>query len=207
MRRLAAATTNAATATAAAATVTVAVAVTTLLAGAALVAGTAAAQAATTVSTSPISVPMIPAPMIPAPMAPSQMIPAPMTPAPAPGTLNPGGFAIHLLGGLHLKRVDTTTGQTHTGYLLCTSTTSGSAAPVIHGVGGVKDPTSACAELAEVNGDFDALAVHPTWMAPSFVAPVAVQAAGTWEGAKVAWSHQYSNSGVLVRTTGDVFAF
>ncbi|WP_194898201.1 SSI family serine proteinase inhibitor [Catenulispora pinisilvae] len=153
-------------------------------------------------STSPISVPMIPAPMLPAPMN-----PAPALPAPAPGTVNPGGFAIHLLGGLHLKRVDTTTGQTHTGYLLCTSTTSGTAAPVIHGVGGVKDATSACTELAAVNGDFDALAVHPTWMAPSFMAPVAVQAAGTWEGAKVAWSHQYSNSGVLVRTSGDVFVF
>ena len=31
---------------------------------------------------------------------------------------------VHLLGSLHLKRVDTLSGQTHTAYLVCTSTPS-----------------------------------------------------------------------------------
>lgn len=115
--------------------------------------------------------------------------------------------SFHLLGGLHLKRVDTMNGNTQTTYLLCTSTASGNAAPVIHGLGGLKDATSACEELAAVHGDLDALAVHPSWLPPSIVAPVDVQVAGTWEGAKVAWSHEYPNSGWLAKATGDVFEF
>ena len=116
-------------------------------------------------------------------------------------------FSVHMLGGLHLKRVDTTTGETRTTYLLCTSTSTGGAAPVIHGLGGLKDPTSACSEVAAVGGEFDALSVHPTWLAPALMAPVDVQVAGTWEGAKVAWSHEYPNGGALAKVTGDVFAF
>lgn len=117
------------------------------------------------------------------------------------------GFTVHLLGGLHLKRVDATSGQTQVTYLLCTSTTTEGAAPVIHGLGGLKDATSACEQLAVVHGNFDALSVHPTWLAPAVVAPVEVRAAGTWEGARVAWSHKYTNGGWLARATGDVFAF
>lgn len=117
------------------------------------------------------------------------------------------GFSAHVLGGFHLKRVDTATGQTHIGYLLCTTTKSRAAAPVIHGAGGVKDATSACEELARVNGDFDALAVHPTWLPPMLMAPVDVKVAGTWHGRKVTWSHQYPNGGALAKATGDVFAF
>lgn len=117
------------------------------------------------------------------------------------------GFSAHVLGGFHLKRVDTTTGQTHVGYLLCTTSRSAGAAPVIHGVGAVKDATSACEELAQVKGDFAALAVHPTWMPPMLEAPVAVKAAGSWEGRKVAWSHEYPNGGALAKATGDVFVF
>ena len=117
------------------------------------------------------------------------------------------GFSAHVLGGFHLKRVDTTTGQTHVGYLLCTTTRSGSAATVIHGAGAVKDATSACEELATVNGDFSALAVHPTWLPSMLVAPVAVKVAGSWQGRKVAWSHEYTNGGALAKATGDVFVF
>jgi len=119
------------------------------------------------------------------------------------------GFTVHLLGGLHLKRVDATSGQTQVTYLLCTSTStsSGGAAPVVHGLGGLKDATSACEELAAVHGNLDALSVHPTWLAPAVVAPVEVRAAGTWEGARVAWGHKYTNGGWLARATGDVFAF
>ena len=115
--------------------------------------------------------------------------------------------SVHLLGGLHLKRVDTTSGQTHVTYLLCTSTSVHGTAPVIHGLGGVKDATSACEELAAVHGNLDALAVHPTWLAPALEAPVEVTAAGTWEGAKVAWNHKYTNGGWLAKATGDVFEF
>jgi hypothetical protein len=117
------------------------------------------------------------------------------------------GFSIHMLGGLHLKRVDTANGETHVGYLLCTSTTSRGAAPVIHGLGDVKDATSACEELAAANGNLDALSVHPGWLPPAIVAPVDVKAAGRWKGAKVAWSHEYPNGGWLAKATGDVFVF
>ena len=117
------------------------------------------------------------------------------------------GFSAHVLGGFHLKRVDTATGQRHVGYLLCTTTRAAGAAPVIHGVGGVKDATSACEQLARVDGDFDALSVHPTWLPPMLVAPVDVKVAGTWRGRKVAWNHEYPNRGALSKATGDVFAF
>jgi hypothetical protein len=115
--------------------------------------------------------------------------------------------SVRLLGSLHLKRVDTLNGQTHVTYLVCTSTTKHGAAPVIHGLGGLKDATSACRELATVHGKLDALAVHPAWLPPALEAPVEVRAAGTWEGAKVAWIHRYTNSGWLAKRTGDVFVF
>jgi len=115
---------------------------------------------------------------------------------------------VRLLGALHLKRVDTLHGQTHVTYLVCTSTAGRhGAAPVIHGLGGLKDATSACEELAAVHGDLDVLSVHPAWLPPALEAPVEVRAAGTWEGVKVAWTHRYSNDGWLAKRTGDVFAF
>jgi hypothetical protein len=116
-------------------------------------------------------------------------------------------FTVHVLGAVHLKRVDSPHGRTHTAYLLCTTTTTHGATPVIHGAGGLKDATSACQELAAVHGRLDELAVHPAWMAPALEAPVEVQAAGTWEGRKVAWSHRFSNGGWATKATGDVFAF
>jgi hypothetical protein len=168
---------------------TVTTAVTALLSAAALGAGAAAAQAsAYVVSNDPISS-------------------GPISTAEVSTAGSPGGFTFHMLGGLHLKRVETTTGETHVGYLLCTSTASGGAAPVIHGAGGVKDATSACEELAAAHGNLDALSVHPTWLPPAIVAPVDVKVAGTWEGAKVAWSHEYQNGGWLTKATGDVFVF
>jgi hypothetical protein len=115
--------------------------------------------------------------------------------------------SVHLLGSLHLKRVDTLSGQTHVTYLVCTSTTKHGSAPVIHGFGGLKDATSACEELAAAHGKLDTLSVHPAWLPPALEAPVEVRAAGTWEGAKVAWTHRYSNGGWLAKRTGDVFAF
>ena len=117
------------------------------------------------------------------------------------------GFRVHTLGGLRLKRVDTMSGQTHVAYLVCTSTSKHGAEPVIRGFGGLQDATSACEELAAVHGDLDALSVHPAWLPPMVEAPVQVRADGTWEGAKVSWSHQYANGGWLAKKTGDVFAF
>ena len=52
-----------------------------------------------------------------------------------------------------------------------------------------------------------ALSVHPAWLPPTLEAPVEVRATGTWEGAKVAWTHRYTNSGWLAKRTGDLFAF
>ena len=123
------------------------------------------------------------------------------------GSADARASEVHLLGGLHLKRVDVRTGQADTTYLLCTSTSKPGAEPVIHGFGDLRDATSACEELAAVHGRFDQLAVHPQWMAPSLEAPVEVRAAGTWEGVRVSWSHRYSNGGWLAKATGDVFAF
>jgi hypothetical protein len=119
---------------------------------------------------------------------------------------NHSRFGVHVLGALHLKSVNTT-GDTHTGYLLCTVTTAGSGPATIHGTGPLKNPTSACEELAAVHGDLSKLAVHPNWMPPAIVSPVNVKAHGTWEGTKVAWSHVYTNDGWLTKATGDVFAF
>jgi hypothetical protein len=114
---------------------------------------------------------------------------------------------IRLLGSLRLRRVDTMTGQNQVTLLLCTATTTDDNPPVIRGLGGIKHPTAACAELAAVHGDFDKLAVHPAWMAPALEAPVEVRASGTWEGSRVQWSHRYANSGWLTKTTGEVFEF
>lgn len=115
--------------------------------------------------------------------------------------------SIRVLGGLHLKRVDTLNGQTRVTYLLCTSTAKHGRGPVIHGVGGLKDATSACEELAAVHGNLEAMSVHPAWLAPALEAPVEVRAAGMWEGTKVTWTHRYTNGGWLAKRTGDVFVF
>lgn len=127
--------------------------------------------------------------------------------AAAPPTSLPGGFSFHVLGGFHLKRLATTDGKAGTALLFCSSVAVGSGPEQIHGVGDVKDPTAACEELAAVNGAFDTLNVHPTWMAPALMAPVHVEAHGTWQGTKVDWAHDFTNDGWLAKKTGDVFAF
>lgn len=126
---------------------------------------------------------------------------------PCAGAATTHTSTIRILGALHLRRVDTTTGQNQVTLLLCTATTTDDNPPVIHGLGALKNPSAACAELEAVQGDFDKLAVHPAWMAPALEAPVQVRACGVWEGAKVDWSHRYSNSGWLTKTTGEVFVF
>ena len=159
-----------------------AVSATALLSGAALTAGAGAAQAS------------VPAHHAPAHHATSR--PAPSRHAQA-----------HLVGLMVLKRVDASSHRQHTGELLCSVSTAHDGPTTIKGYGDLKDPTTACVELTAVNGEFDRLRVHPTWLSPAIVAPVKVEARGTWKGTKVAWSHEYSNSGQLAKTTGDVFEF
>jgi hypothetical protein len=119
----------------------------------------------------------------------------------------PGEFSLQLLGGFRLTRVDTTTGTTNNGVLLCTTSSLRGEPVSIRGMGGLKDPTAACRELVAVNGDFTRLAVHPTWLPPALFAPVKVEAHGTWNGTQVDYSREFTNSGWLVRQTGDVFVF
>lgn len=68
------------------------------------------------------------------------------------------------------------------------------------------DPATACKQLAQVNGDFDALNVDP---GPCILIwdPVTVTAKGHWRGNAVAYQKTFPNSCVLSRTTGAVFAF
>ena len=120
---------------------------------------------------------------------------------------NPGRFSPQMLGGFHLTRVDTTAGTTAATVLLCMSGSLGDEPVSIRGVGGLKNPTAACQELAAVEGDFTRLAVHPTWLPPTLPAPVDVEAHGTWNGVQIDYSHEFTNGGWLVRQTGDVFVF
>ncbi|MFL6115617.1 MAG: SSI family serine proteinase inhibitor [Catenulispora sp.] len=133
---------------------------------------------------------------------------AALTPGPATAkAVNPGRFSLQMLGSFHLTRVDTTTGTTSTGVLLCMSGSVGDAPVSIRGTGGLKDPTAACQELAAVGGDFTRLAVHSTWLPPNLFAPVDVKAHGTWNSVTVDYSREFTNSAWLVRQTGDVFVF
>ncbi|GAA2062458.1 hypothetical protein GCM10009839_87030 [Catenulispora yoronensis] len=118
----------------------------------------------------------------------------------------PGSVSFHVLGGFHLKRVETKDGKTSTALLLCSSNTFGNGAATIHGVGNMKDPTAACEQLNAVNGDLTKLNVHPAWMAPALVAQVHVEAHGTWKGVKIEYAHDFHNGGALAKQTGDVFA-
>lgn len=68
------------------------------------------------------------------------------------------------------------------------------------------DAATACKQLAQVNGDFDALDVDP---GPCILIwdPVTVTAKGHWRGTAVDYQETFPNSCVLGRTTGAVFAF
>lgn len=119
----------------------------------------------------------------------------------------PPSFAVQVLGGFTLKRVETTSGKTSVALLVCTSAARGGKPAKIHGAGNLKDATAACEELNAVHGDFAALDVHPTWLVPALAAPVHVEAHGTWQKVKVAYSHDFQNDGELAKQTGDVFTF
>ncbi|MEU6147213.1 SSI family serine proteinase inhibitor [Streptomyces sp. NPDC047081] len=63
----------------------------------------------------------------------------------------------------------------------------------------------ACAELAAVDGDIDALPPR-SGFCPMIYAPVTVHARGEWSGRKVDYGQTYSNACVLAARTGSVFA-
>ncbi|GAA1972651.1 SSI family serine proteinase inhibitor [Catenulispora subtropica] len=125
----------------------------------------------------------------------------------AAGAPSAAAASFHVIGGFHLKRVQSIDGRTETALLLCESSSFGARPGRIHGFGNLKDPTAACAELAAAHGDFAALDVHPTWLAPMLMAPVHVEAHGTWKGAEVHYAHDFPNNGALAKQSGDVFAF
>ena len=111
-----------------------------------------------------------------------------------------------LLGSLQLTKTDSA-GVTTTADLTCVRGRDVHGQTYTAGTGTVTDPTAACLELADVDGDLDALDVHPTWLTSALYAPVSVTATGSWNGAAVDWSASYGNGSVLAKFTGDVFGF
>ncbi|MGI5458961.1 SSI family serine proteinase inhibitor [Streptomyces sp. CA-249302] len=63
----------------------------------------------------------------------------------------------------------------------------------------------ACAQLAAVDGDIDALPPRDGFC-PMIYAPVTATARGEWSGRKVDYTRTYSNSCVMAARTGSVFA-
>lgn len=67
-------------------------------------------------------------------------------------------------------------------------------------------PFPACAELAEVDGDFAQLEKGPVACTME-LRPVTARAHGVWRGKLVHWQEQFSNPCVLRAATGTVFDF
>lgn len=65
----------------------------------------------------------------------------------------------------------------------------------------------ACAELTRVDGDFDALSVHPNQMCMWLYKPVTVTADGSWHARAVHYRKTYGNDCQLEAATGPVFRF
>ncbi|GGZ88742.1 subtilase-type protease inhibitor [Streptomyces subrutilus] len=72
-------------------------------------------------------------------------------------------------------------------------------------------PQAACAALSSTGGSFDRLLATPDSdrACPMHYAPVTVTADGVWQGARVAWTHTFSNSCAMSATLNGnaVFAF
>ncbi|MDV9178903.1 SSI family serine proteinase inhibitor [Streptomyces sp. W16] len=65
--------------------------------------------------------------------------------------------------------------------------------------------TEACAELAAVGGDIDAIPARSVFC-PMIYAPVTAYARGEWKGRQVDYTRTFSNRCVMAARTGDVFA-
>lgn len=63
----------------------------------------------------------------------------------------------------------------------------------------------ACAELAAVGGDIDAIPAGSVFC-PMIYAPVTAHARGEWQGRPVDYTRTFSNGCVMAARTGDVFA-
>jgi hypothetical protein len=109
-------------------------------------------------------------------------------------------------GYLQLQRSDA--GGTVQALLFCGTVQRGTGPVEVVGYGTVDDPAAACHELAAADGDFSRLTVHPTWMVPALVAPVAITATGAWNAhGHATYKRTYRNSGEAARNCGDVCSF
>ena len=63
----------------------------------------------------------------------------------------------------------------------------------------------ACAELAAVGGDIDAIPAGSVFC-PMIYAPVTAHARGEWQGRPIDYTRTFSNGCVMAARTGDVFA-
>ncbi|WBB68599.1 SSI family serine proteinase inhibitor [Micromonospora sp. WMMD812] len=66
---------------------------------------------------------------------------------------------------------------------------------------------AACGALAHVDGDLATLNLDPDTLCTLEYAPVTVRALGFWGERPVTYSKTYANRCVLLRETGDLFAF
>lgn len=67
-------------------------------------------------------------------------------------------------------------------------------------------PFTACAELADADGDFAQLENRPV-MCTMELRPVTARARGEWQGEPVRWREKFSNPCMLRAATGSVFDF
>ncbi len=97
--------------------------------------------------------------------------------------------------------------MTTTASLNCARGINANGQVYVSGNGTVTDLTAACHGLDAVGGDFDKLAVHPTWMHLAGVAPVSDSATGNWGNTTIDYPQTFQNSSYPVKTTGDGFQF
>ncbi|MFI6490940.1 subtilase-type protease inhibitor [Streptomyces sp. NPDC050564] len=63
----------------------------------------------------------------------------------------------------------------------------------------------ACEELRAAGGDISRIPPRADALCPLIYAPVTASAQGVWEGRRVAYTHTFANSCVMVAETGAVF--
>ncbi|MEU3554792.1 SSI family serine proteinase inhibitor [Streptomyces fragilis] len=70
---------------------------------------------------------------------------------------------------------------------------------------GHREAVRACAELADVRGDLQALPARPDAVCPMRYAPVTARARGEWGGKLVQYTETFPNECVMAARTGAVF--